>query len=371
MKICKLYLVIVILMLSNSFTKANNELPRGIDLGEYAFGIPVGQLGFNSISEYTLSFWMNVKEFNHTTENNGGGTNFVNIRNVYASPTLSDWGYMWSNIGHNSVDFEDLVSITLRDGSNFMISTQLTPEPVYLKESEWRYFTFVFDTTTGKISSNVTRVTLYIDGVATHQVARTQTHPWDNNSVLMIGGRSLATSPLDAYIDKVQLYKKAFTQPMVCQSKNAPILDDESLLGYWDFEDGCVTDAEGFMQADNGTIKATMYNILKESDSFYAFSCGDEIKPFTFGEGVDPESVIQGVEESITEVNKSKAFVSNEILNIENAGGINSVVVYDATGKVITSVNANGATSTQIALPLTIKGVIMVKVNNEVVKVII
>ena len=58
------------------------------------------------------------------------------------------------------------------------------------------------------------------------------------------------------------------------------------------------------------------------------------------------------------------------MLNIENAEGINLVVVYDAMGKVITSVNANGATSTQIALPSNTKGVLIVKVNNEVIKVI-
>ena len=59
------------------------------------------------------------------------------------------------------------------------------------------------------------------------------------------------------------------------------------------------------------------------------------------------------------------------MLNIENAEGINSVVVYDAMGKVIASANANGVTSTQITLPSTIKGMIMVKVNSEVIKVAI
>ena len=49
---------------------------------------------------------------------------------------------------------------------------------------------------------------------------------------------------------------------------------------------------------------------------------------------------------------------------------LNYAVVYDAMGKVITSANTNGATSTQIALPSTIKGLLIVKVNNEVVKVI-
>ena len=59
------------------------------------------------------------------------------------------------------------------------------------------------------------------------------------------------------------------------------------------------------------------------------------------------------------------------MLYIESNEEINFVAVYDAMGKVITSVNANGATSTQIALPLTIKGMLIVKVNNEVMKVMI
>jgi RNA polymerase sigma factor (sigma-70 family) len=176
----------------------------------------------------------------------------------------------------------------------------------------------------------------------------------------------LKNSPLNAYIDKVQFYSKALSQANIIKSMSSPLVRDSSLLGYWNFEDGCTTDAEGFMQADKGSVKAAMYKILTNG----IMSIGTEVKPFSFGEGVDSESVIQGVEESITEVSKTKAFVSNEMLNIENAEGINSVVVYDAMGKGITSVNANGATSTQIALSLTIKGVIMVKVNNEVIKVV-
>ena len=78
-----------------------------------------------------------------------------------------------------------------------------------------------------------------------------------------------------------------------------------------------------------------------------------------------------GINESIADTPKTKAYVSNGVLNIENIEGINSVVVYDIMGRVITSVNANGATSTQITLPSTIKGAIIVKVNNEVVKVLV
>ena len=146
----------------------------------------------------------------------------------------------------------------------------------------------------------------------------------------------------------------------------APLLNDASLLGYWDFEDGCTTDADGFMFADKGSIKSAIYKILTSSN----ISVGTEIQPFVFGMGVDSESVIQGTEENNIAESNAKAFISNETLIIENAEGINSVVVYDAMGRVITSTNANGATSTQIALPSTIKGVLIVKVNNEVVKVI-
>ena len=189
---------------------------------------------------------------------------------------------------------------------------------------------------------------------------------WSNDYIIMIGGPAFQRSPLNAYIDKVQFYNKALSQANIIKSMSSPLSRDTSLLGYWNFEDGCTTDAEGFMQADKGSVKAAMYKILTNG----VMSIGTEVKPFTFGEGVDPKSVIQGVEENVVSESKTKAFVSNEMLNIENAEGINSVVVYDAMGKVITSANANGATSTQIALTSNTKGLLIVKINNDVVKVI-
>ena len=78
---------------------------------------------------------------------------------------------------------------------------------------------------------------------------------------------------------------------------------------------------------------------------------------------------ITGTIESTAEVSNTKAYVSDGVLYIENAEGINSVTVYDAMGRVISSGTYNNS-SVQISLPSTLKGVIMVKVNNEVVKVI-
>ncbi|MBQ3555368.1 MAG: hypothetical protein IJA09_04035 [Bacteroidales bacterium] len=76
-----------------------------------------------------------------------------------------------------------------------------------------------------------------------------------------------------------------------------------------------------------------------------------------------------GINETPKEVSNTRAYVSNGVLYIENAEGINSVEIYDTTGKIITSGTYNNA-SVQISLPSALKGGIMVKVNNEVVKVI-
>ena len=76
-----------------------------------------------------------------------------------------------------------------------------------------------------------------------------------------------------------------------------------------------------------------------------------------------------GINESIADIPQTKAYVSDGVLYIESAEDINSVTVYDAMGKIITSGTYSNA-SLQIPLPTTLKGVVMVKVNNEVVKVI-
>ena len=358
MKICKLYLVIVILMLSNSFTKANNEQPRGIDLGEYAFGIPVDQLNFNNQLPFTFSFWLNIKEFNHSAL----GTQFINVRNPDGVWICCDWGHIWSTIGDGgSIDF------SFRDPMQSSGIPFTMVEDIEFSEGEWVYVSFAY-----KFTSNVD-MAFYVNGKLVEELntnsslySSLKPMAWKNEYIIMIGGPAFNRSPLNAYLDKVQFYNKALSQAEIIESMTSPLLNDASLLGYWDFEEGCTTDTEGYMLADNGTIKSAIYKIISNS----GISVGTEIQPFTFGEGVNPESVIQGVEKSVTEDAKTKAFVSNEMLNIENVEGINLVVVYDAMGKVITSANANGATSTQITLPLTIKGMIMVKVNNEVVKVI-
>ena len=361
----KTFLTILFILLP-IFAIANNEQPQGIDLGEYAFGIPIDQLDFNNQTPFTLSFWLNIKEFNHREL----GTQFINIRNPNGNWIWCDFPYIHSTIGEAYDMYDNKLG---DDMMTFYVFESMGSWFTYLKHieeyrfypEEWIHISFQYYIT------NKAQLFVYVNGKQTLKFeslyGNTFLMPRPAGSIIMIGGPAYNRSPLNAYIDKVQFYNKALSQTEIIESMNVPLLNNTSLLGYWDFEDGCTTDTDGFMQADNGTIKATMYKILSNSSGE---SIGTEIKPFTYGEGVNPESVIQEVEENNITESKSKAFVSNEMLNIENAEGINSVVVYDATGKVITSVNANGATSTQIALSSTIKGVIMVKVNNEVIKVV-
>ena len=139
----------------------------------------------------------------------------------------------------------------------------------------------------------------------------------------------------------------------------------ENNLLKWDGSEFTTYTCDGYEEARSMLCDGDIVWVLLKNDTLLKFQ-NNEFEAIDLG----PAITNTGINESITEAQNTKAFVTNEMLNIENAEGINSVVVYDATGKVITSANANGATSTQIALPSTIKGVLIVKVNNEVVKVV-
>ena len=376
MKKIKIPFLVILFTLLPIFAKANNEQPQGIDLGEYAFGIPAAQLNFNNKTPFSLSFWINIKELNHS-EN---GTQFINIRNPNYNAAynkgggypLCDWGYLISTIQEYGVDDlgkvwkdnELLINVREYGASQ---STPFAREKTYhFVPNDWVYVTFQ------SYYTSKPEMELYINGEPTLKFktmfsSPRTLHSWHNEYIIMIGGPAYNRSPLNAYIDKVQLYNKTLSQTEIIESMTAPLLNDASLLGYWDFEDGCTTDADGFMLADNGSIKSAIYKILTSSN----ISVGTEIQPFTFGEGVNPESVLQGVEEGAKEVGNTKAYVSAGVLYIENAEGVTSVEVYNSLGTPLYRRGAGGEDSfLQITLPSTIKGVVMVKVNSGVIKVV-
>ncbi|MBR5323305.1 MAG: hypothetical protein IKV14_00615 [Muribaculaceae bacterium] len=342
-------------------------IPRGIELDKNAFGIPVDQLGFDTSSTFTLSFWVNPKLFNHSIFVNKGGTNFLSIRDISQGWPNSDYGYVWSQIGNTSEqNFGNRIIIDTRIGMSGG-ATSIELSPIQFNALEWKHFSFVFD-----VEDNHRKILLYVDGVPSYKINDidiTQTS-WSENNIIMIGGARYNLAPMEAYLDKVQLYAKALTQTEVKESMKVPLLSDPSLLGYWNFEFGNTIDEEGYMLSDNGSIKAAMYKIL----SLGGVSSEIDIIPFAYGKGVmddKKENTLQSVEQSFSEKEQTKAYLSNKMLYIENAEGVNSIVVYDTMGRVITSTNANGVSSVQIALPSTIKGVIIVKVDSDIVKLIL
>ena len=113
-------------------------------------------------------------------------------------------------------------------------------------------------------------------------------------------------------------------------------------------------------------------SILCDGDIVWVLLKNDKLLKFQNNEfeTIDLSPAVTGIEESKAEESNTKAYVSNGVLYIENDEGINSVEVYEATGRVITSGSYN-SNSIQIQLPATINGVILVKVNSEVVKTIV
>ena len=84
------------------------------------------------------------------------------------------------------------------------------------------------------------------------------------------------------------------------------------------------------------------------------------------------KDAVTGIEESSAEESNTKAYVSNGVLYIENSEGVNSVTIYDAMGRTLLTPNPSPVERGEIAIPLNlnVKGLLLVKVNNEAVKVI-
>ena len=150
----------MLLLLSTRLVKANENQPCGIDLGEYAFGIPVEQLNFNNQTPFTFSFWVNIKEFNHGTY----GTQFINIRNPNGDWISCDFGYLWSIImteEYGNLLREDILSMSTweMECSTGTLFQNLKECQFYPKK--WVYVSFVF------YYANFPQMMLYINGEPT------------------------------------------------------------------------------------------------------------------------------------------------------------------------------------------------------------
>ena len=85
---------------------------------------------------------------------------------------------------------------------------------------------------------------------------------------------------------------------------------------------------------------------------------------------IDLTPAITGVEENFAETPKAKAFVSNGVLYIESEEDITSINIYDSMGREVLTPNPSPVErGVSITLP-NVKGVLIIKVNNEVIKVV-
>ena len=85
---------------------------------------------------------------------------------------------------------------------------------------------------------------------------------------------------------------------------------------------------------------------------------------------IDLAPEVAGIEESINDVKNIKAYASNGVLYIESSEEITNISVYDMMGREILTPNPSPVErGVEITLP-NAKGVLIVKVNDEVIKVV-
>lgn len=294
MKAIKLFTVLLLSLLFVGCDNNNDiddekgkvpEIAQGVDLNKYAFGIPLKDVdGIGNELKFSLSFWVNAKEFNHLTE----GTTLFSIRDVKALIPDNDFGWIWANIGPGRFN-KNSEGLSIIVDNVYSNAYWAFPFVSYdFTEAQWYNFTFVFDYT------NKREVKAYINGNLIYETPESATYndSYDNKMVLLIGGYAQNRAPLNAYIDKVQIYTKALSESEVQECMSAPLLHDPALCAYWDFEKNSNIDSEGFMLSDNSSgVKATMYEIEThtevdtERNKEYIYSVGLQVRPFTFGIG--------------------------------------------------------------------------------------
>ncbi|MBQ3576044.1 MAG: CotH kinase family protein, partial [Coprobacter sp.] len=272
------------LVTSNSNYIANfvklDEMICGASLQGKAFGIPASQLGFNNQTPFSITFWIYFNEFNHED----GGTQLLNIRTPEDGWPASDWGYLWSTIakGGNITDYGD----RLKEGNlslscrTISASAEVLTPPSYvtLEPQKWYHVAVVLGYTSNRT------IDLYVNGklMASENLRYEGMYSWKSSNVIMVGGPAFARAAIDGIIDEVRLYKKAITADEVktaMQHQNN--VNDETLIGYWDFEGNTVETNNLYSIGSNNNIVACMYDVYMKTEGTNKYIS----KPFVFTEG--------------------------------------------------------------------------------------
>ncbi len=272
------------LVTSNSNYIANfvksDEMIYGASLQGKAFGIPASQLGFNNQTPFSIAFWIYFNEFNHED----GGTQLLNIRTPEDGWPASDWGYLWSTIakGGNITDYGDRLkegNLSLSCRTNSSAANVLTP-PSYVtfEPQKWYHVAVVLGYTSNRT------IDLYVNGklIASENLRYEGMYSWKSSNVIMVGGPAFARAAIDGIIDEVRLYKKAITADEVkAAMQHQNNVNDETLIGYWDFEGNTVETNNLYSIGSNNNLVACMYDVYMKTEGTNAYIS----KPFVFTEG--------------------------------------------------------------------------------------
>lgn len=209
---------------------SDGTVSRGLRMSEVAFGIPCKQLNFNDQSNFTITFWFNPVVFNHMS----GGTQLLNIRKSKSDWPISDWGYIWSQIDPDNT-FQMNIRINPAGGIGAGSETKIRVPGYTFDAGQWYHIALVIGYNNGR------EVAVYVNGkLIESQGNITSLYYWDNDYLIMIGGKASGRAGFDGNLDEFQLYNKALTAEEVKKSMEHQTVIPESLIGYWDFE----TDAD-------------------------------------------------------------------------------------------------------------------------------
>lgn len=118
-------------------------------------------------------------------------------------------------------------------------------------------------------------------------------------------------------------------------------------------------------------------SMLCDGDIVWVLLKNDKLLKFQNNEfeTIDLSPAVTGIKENIAEESNTKAYISNGVLYVKSNEEITNISIYDSMGRNILtpklSAVERGVPNAQIELPQALKGVIMVKVNSEIVKVIL
>ncbi|MBQ7818805.1 MAG: hypothetical protein IJ341_03805 [Bacteroidales bacterium] len=363
----RVYFIILLSLVIFGDIFAQVPVSRGLRITEEKgfFAIPLEQfnLGINPTLAYSFWFKINKNGGGAYNENNSeaGSHILINASPIDENSPVGIW------FGHHYVQLSNgRFSASMRTNTNCP-GPHFIKENNPIKEEEWHHILVNMKYSNGLYFSIYHNGEKFGETTPNGGNNNCNVIDFKNNSCIRIGvpgNYDLNTKqPLDITIDNVQLYNSFFDEDEIslALTYNAPSSLPEGLIGLWNFE-------------ENSENMNYLINEIGNNNEVAFISAGVPIDLYSPVAPDFSNGVFSGIEDGIVETPRTKAYTLNGLLYIESNEEINSVAVYDAMGRILTpnpSPVERGATNVQIPLPTTIKGVIMVKVNSEVVKVIV